>query len=85
MQCAEMLGDDILKNSPDTKQKTDTDDMSVHTSSAQAEKKIEEEIQEEIKLAEKKLKTRERNINEDLVEDFENYSDDGFDENADKQ
>ena len=69
-----MLGDDILKNSPETKKRPDTDTQSVNTSSAFVEKKIEEEIQEEIKLAQEKLHKHKRNPNEDLVEDFDNIS-----------
>ena len=69
-----MLGDDILKNSPETKKRLDTDTQSVNTSSAQVERKIEEEIQEEIKLAQEKLHKHKRNPNEDLVEDFDNIS-----------
>ena len=69
-----MLGDDILKNSPETKKRLDTDTQSVNTSSAQVERKIEEEIQEEIKLAQEKLHKHKRHPNEDLVEDFDNIS-----------
>ena len=50
-----MLGDDILKNSPEPKKRPEIDSHSVNTSSAMVEKKIEEEIQEEIKLAQEKL------------------------------
>ena len=43
-QAAEMLGDDILKNSPEPKKRLESDTHSVNTSSAMVEKKIEEEI-----------------------------------------
>ena len=69
-----MLGDDILKNSPEPKKRQEIDTQSVNTSSAMVEKKIEEEIQEEIKLAQEKLQKNKRNPNEDLVEDFESIS-----------
>ena len=69
-----MLGDDILKNSPEPKKRLESDTHSVNTSSAMVEKKIEEEIQEEIKLAQEKLHKHKKNANEDLVEDFDNMS-----------